>query len=256
MTDTANVPQIETPKGHPAGSVIVITGAGSGIGQAAAVLAARQGYRVAAWDINPEGVERTVKAAGEFGKSITLISGNVSDANAIQAAMDKSAALGPLVGLVNNAGPVAIGREPQFGDTVKDAIASVQMMTDAFLARKPAEDAAVVNVASVVGPILGGGSAWYCAAKAGIAGYTKFMAASQGGKVRVNCIAPGGPIRTPRNSKLIDEGVFANHLSRNPMKRPGNPVELAAGIMFLLSPAASYINGVLLPIDGGLSIVE
>ena len=63
-------------------------------------------------------------------------------------------------------------------------------------------------------------------------------------------------IRTPRNSKFIDEGVFAKHLAKNPSGRPGTPDELANGIMFLLSPAASYINGHTLVIDGGLSIAE
>ena len=255
MIDIANC-EINHPKNHPSGSVVLVTGAGSGIGQATAVLAARQGYKVAGWDISLEGLERTIAAAGECGSAIVSILGDVSKPGAIQEAMAKTAQLGPLVGLVNNAGPVAIGREPQFGDTVKDAIASVQMMTEAFLACQPADGASVVNIASVVGPIVGGGAAWYCAAKAGIVGYTRFMAATQGGRVRFNCIAPGGPIRTPRNAKFIDEGVFANHLSRNPMKRPGRPEELAAGILFLLSPAASYINGVLLPIDGGLSITE
>lgn len=252
----SSTPQILSPQPHPAGSVIVVSGAGSGIGQATAVLAARQGYKVAAWDINLQGVAQTVAAAGEHGAAIVAVQCDVSDAAAIEAAMTQSAALGPLVGLVNNAGPVAIGRAPQFGDTIKDAIGSVQLMTEAFLARNPAPGAAVVNISSVVGPILGGGAAWYCAAKAGIVGYTKFMAATHGGKVRVNCIAPGGPIRTPRNSKFIDEGVFADRIKRNPMQRPGRPDELAAGILFLISPAASYINGVLLPIDGGLSIVE
>lgn len=95
------------------------------------------------------------------------------------------------------------------------------------------------------------------------------------GKVRVNAVAPGGrtcsppfhrrarsrlipfaAIRTPRNTKFIDDGVFGKILERNPTGRPGKPEELANGIMFLLSPAASYINGHLLVIDGGLSIAE
>jgi NAD(P)-dependent dehydrogenase (short-subunit alcohol dehydrogenase family) len=63
-------------------------------------------------------------------------------------------------------------------------------------------------------------------------------------------------IRTPRNQDFIDKGVFAKTLERNPSGRPGKPEELANGIMFLLSPAASYINGHMLVIDGGLSIAE
>lgn len=253
MADENNDFQIGT---HPEGAVVIVTGAGSGIGQATAVLAARQGYRVAAWDINMDGVAKTIEAAGEAGQNITAIEGNVTDAGAIRIAMGKSAELGPLVGLVNNAGPVAIGQAPQFGDTVKDALASVQMMSDAFLEHGPGADASVVNISSVVGPIVAGGAAWYCAAKAGIVGYTRFMAVTNGKSVRFNAIAPGGPIRTPRNSKFIDEGVFANHLGRNPMGRPGKPIELAAAIMFLISPAASYVNGVLLPVDGALSAAE
>ena len=97
---SASTPQIHGPQPHPAGSVIVITGAGSGIGQATAVLAARQGYRVAAWDVNLDGVARTAQAAGEFGNAISAIACDVADAAAIQVAMDRSAALGPLVGLV------------------------------------------------------------------------------------------------------------------------------------------------------------
>lgn len=253
---TAPVVELSGPPSHPAGSVIVVTGAGSGIGQATAVLAARQGFVVAAWDVNGDGLARTAAAAGAAGSFIRPMIADVTDAPAIAQAMAGSAALGPLAGLVNNAGPVAIGREPQFGDTVRDAIASVQMMTDAFMAAGPASGAAVVNIASVVGPVVAGGAAWYCAAKAGIVGYTRYMAVTHGARIRFNCIAPGGPIRTPRNAAFIDEGRFAGHLARNPLRRPGRPEEVAAGILFLLSPAASYVNGVMLPIDGGLSVAE
>lgn len=63
-------------------------------------------------------------------------------------------------------------------------------------------------------------------------------------------------IKTPRNADFIEKGVFAKTLDRNPTGRPGTAAELANGIMFLLSPAASYINGHTLSIDGGLSIAE
>lgn len=63
-------------------------------------------------------------------------------------------------------------------------------------------------------------------------------------------------VRTPRNTAFIDQGAFSKILDRNPSQRPGEPQELANGIMFLLSPAASYINGHMLCIDGGLSVAE
>jgi NAD(P)-dependent dehydrogenase (short-subunit alcohol dehydrogenase family) len=130
------------------------------------------------------------------------------------------------------------------------------MVTEAFLATNPPAGAAIVNISSVVGPVVAGGAAWYCAAKAGIVGYTRYLAVTLAPRIRANVVAPGGPVRTPRNSGFIDEGKFANHLARNPSKRPGRPEELAAAILFLLSPAASYVNGVLLPVDGGLTAAE
>ena len=123
------------------------------------------------------------------------------------------------------------------------------------------------------------GGSWYACAKAGIVGFTKNLACEQKGRVRVNCVAPGGrkftpaqvylvlgdglltlslhvAIRTPRNEKFLQSGLFAKHLERNPSGRPGTATELANGVMFLLSPAASYINGHTMCIDGGLSVAE
>ena len=82
------------------------------------------------------------------------------------------------------------------------------------------------------------------------------MAVTRGSTVRFNASAPGGPVRTPCNARFIDEGVFAKHLSRNPMGRPGRLAELAAAILFLILPASAHVNGVLLPVDGGLSVAE
>jgi NAD(P)-dependent dehydrogenase (short-subunit alcohol dehydrogenase family) len=241
---------------HPKNTLIIVTGAGSGIGQATAIQAARLGLKVAAWDFKPEGTQRTIEMAGEFGSSIRSIQADVTSKEAIDKAMAETAHLGQPTLLVNNAGPVAIGTNLVFGDTVAAAIGSVQMVTDAFIAANPPEGSAIVNIASVVGPIVAGGAAWYCAAKAGIAGYTRYLAVTLAPRIRANCVAPGGPVRTPRNSAFIDEGKFARHIARNPSKRPGRPEELAAAILFLLSPAASYVNGVLLPVDGGLTATE
>ncbi len=241
---------------HPAGTVVIVTGAGSGIGQATALQAARMGLHVAAWDFRLDAAHGTVALAGEHGASITPIEADVTSRAAIAKAMADTARLGPPMLLVNNAGPTAIGTELVFADAITAAVGSVQMVTEAFLATQPPAGASIVNIASVVGPIVAGGSAWYCAAKSAIVGYSRYLAVTLAPSCRVNCVAPGGPVRTPRNQKFIDEGRFATHLARNPMKRPGQPEELAAAILFLLSPAASYVNGVLLPVDGGLTAAE
>ena len=76
------------------------------------------------------------------------------------------------------------------------------------------------------------------------------------GRIRMNCVCPGGPVHTPRNHSAV-EGAHMQHLiDINPMHRPGRPEEEAAAIMFLLSPASSYINGVILPVDGGLHMAR
>jgi NAD(P)-dependent dehydrogenase (short-subunit alcohol dehydrogenase family) len=242
---------------HPKGTVIIVTGAGSGIGQATAIQAARLGLRVAAWDFKPGGTQRTIALAGEqHGLSISPIQADVTSKEAIQNAMAETEKIGRPTLLVNNAGPTAIGTQLAFSDAVTAAVGSVQMVTEAFLATDPPDGSSIVNIASVVGPIVAGGSSWYCAAKSAIVGYTRFLAVTLAPRIRANVVAPGGPVRTPRNQAFIDEGRFATHLARNPMKRPGRPDELAAAILFLLSPASSYVNGVLLPVDGGLTVAE
>lgn len=246
---------------HPAGTVAIVTGAGSGIGQAASILAAQQGLTVAAWDINEEGAQRTIERAGEFGSSIHAFAADVSDTQAVEAAMAATVReLGTPTLLVNNAGPTAIGTSLDFGQAVNAALGSVQRMTEAFLAATPGAGASIVNISAVAGPIAGGtgsdpaGFGWYPAAKAGILGYTRWCATEFARTCRFNAIAPGGPIETPRNRAFLDSPGMVERINRNPMKRPGTAEELAAGILFLWSPAASYVNGSLLVIDGGLTL--
>ena len=90
---------------------------------------------------------------------------------------------------------------------------------------------------------------WYATAKAGILGYTRWCATEFTQQARFNAIAPGGPIATPRNFAFLQSPGMLERINRNPMKRPGTPEELSAGILFLWSPAASYVNGSLLVVD-------
>lgn len=245
----------------PEGTVAIVTGAGSGIGQATSVLAAQQGLKVAAWDINLDGAKRTVDRAGEFGDSIAPIKADIGSEEAIRKAYAATLEqLGKPTLIVNNAGPTILGQTLPFAGAIQEAIASVHWITEQFLALEPGPGASVVNISAVSGPIAGGtgndpaGVGWYAAAKAGIAGYTKWCATEFATVARFNAIAPGGPIATPRNEKFLNGPGMQERIARNPMRRPGTPEELAAGILFLWSPAASYVNGNLLVIDGGLTL--
>src|SRR5690349_3093064 len=133
---------------HPEGTVAIVTGAGSGIGQSACILAAQQGMKVAAWDINADGAKRTVDRAGEYGSSIAPIVADVADAGAVTAAMQQTVdTLGAPTLLVNNAGPTAIGNNLNFDQALNAAVGSIQKVTEAFLAAQlPGSQGSVVNI--------------------------------------------------------------------------------------------------------------
>ncbi|WP_102345998.1 SDR family NAD(P)-dependent oxidoreductase [Bacillus sp. Marseille-P3661] len=238
---------------HPEGTGVIITGAASGIGQAATILAARMGMKVAAWDMNLEGVNRTIERAEEYRENILPVRVQIGDDEEVANAMKETVAFAKPHALVNVAGPQMIGHKWDFDEVTALAIGSIHRISQAFLATDPEEGSSIVNISALAGVFEGGGGdSWYAAAKSGIAGYTRHQAIELKGRPRVNSIAPGGPIVTPRNYNVLQH--MQGFIDKNPTGRAGRPEEIAAGILFLISPAASYINGVILPIDGGLHL--
>jgi NAD(P)-dependent dehydrogenase (short-subunit alcohol dehydrogenase family) len=135
----------------------------------------------------------TKELAGELGSKIHPILCDIANEDAVKEAMKKTVAIGKPHMLVNNAGPVAIGSSAGFLDMMTAAMKMIHFVTEDFLATKPAKDAAIVNISSVVGPIFGGGGSWYSTAKAGIAGFTKNLAVTlKADGIRVNTVSPGG----------------------------------------------------------------
>ncbi|MGN9910123.1 SDR family NAD(P)-dependent oxidoreductase [Phytohabitans sp. LJ34] len=237
--------------GFAAGQTVVVTGAGSGIGRAIAVLAATAGLRVAAWDIAAAAVADTVAGIEAAGGSAVAVTADVSDPAAVRAAL---AASGPARYLVNNAGPASSG-DLAFARALELTVGSVRLVTQEWLATGPPSGAAVVNVASVAGNHFGTASDWYCAGKAAIAGYTRHLALTRAPAVRANAVAPG-LIATPRMAGFAETDLGRAVIGRNPQRRPGAPEEVAGAVLFLLSPLAAYVNGVLLPVDGGWLIAQ
>jgi NAD(P)-dependent dehydrogenase (short-subunit alcohol dehydrogenase family) len=241
--------------GFTAGEVVVVTGAAGGIGRAVALTAARSGLTVAAWDLDGEGARQTVVAIETLGGKALAITADVGDPAAVEAAWRGTLQLGRCRYLVNNAGPRS-GDSSPFLDNLAIAVGSVEMISRRWIEQVGDDAASLVNISSISGNGWGSGttvSPFYAAAKAGIAGLTRWQATHYGGRPRANAVAPGMTI-TPRTEAMVGNPAFASVIDRIPQQRLGLPEEIASVVLFLLSRAASYVNGVLLPVDGAAAI--
>jgi NAD(P)-dependent dehydrogenase (short-subunit alcohol dehydrogenase family) len=240
--------------GFTPGETVIVTGAGSGIGRSTAINAAAVGLAVAAWDLNAGGAEATVREIRQAGGKAVAVTADVTDDAQVAAALTASERFGGARYLVNNAGP-ASATELDFDRAILAGVGSVRRVTTAWLARGPVSGAALVNVASVAGNLIASAPDWYPATKAAIMGYTRHLAAYRADVVRANAVAPG-MTDTPRMAGFAGSDLGRRILDRIPLHRMGTPEEISWGILFLLSPLASYINGVLLTADGGWTIAQ
>ena len=247
------------------GKRAIVTGAGSGIGRASAQLFAREGAAVLAVDRTRDAVEQTaaqITAAG--GKAIALAADAGNEAEVEAYVARAIAEFGGLDVIYANAG-ISGGMVPLFEQTVEhwQEILRVNLI-GAFLAIKHAgrhmvqqSSGSIVCTASVAGLRANAGGNPYSASKAGVISLVQTAANSLFGTgVRVNAICPG-LIETGMTKPIFDyareRGTAANLGQLNPLKRFGEPQEIAALAVFLASDEASYINGQAIAVDGGLS---
>ncbi|MDF3293079.1 SDR family NAD(P)-dependent oxidoreductase [Streptomyces silvisoli] len=241
-----------------AGRVVIITGAGSGIGAAAAHRFAREGATVIAVGRTEEKLQRTVSAA-PAGSTIVARVADVSDESAITSLIDGVARdYGRLDVLVNNAAVAAVGAVTDT-DTASWRQVMAVIADGTFYASRAAVPhlravgGNIVNVGSVSG--LGGdwGLAAYNAAKGAVVNLTNAMALDHANEgVRVNAVHPSLTATEMAAPMLENEKALAAFRQRIPMQRPAEPQEVADVIAFLASYDARFVNGAHIPVDGGL----
>jgi 3-oxoacyl-[acyl-carrier protein] reductase len=238
--------------------IAVVTGAGRGIGRAIALKLAAHGADIAAVDLKTEFVQETVEEARKLGRKAWTVAANVSEAASVEAAVEQILKeAGRVDILVNNAGITKDGLLMRMSEADWDAVLDINLkgtflFTKAFSrAFVKQRSGRIVNIASVIGLIGNAGQCNYAASKAGVIGLTKSCArefASRG--ITVNAIAPGF-IQTAMTDKLSQEQKDAI-TKQIPLACLGQAEDVAAAALFFASPAARYVTGQVLAVDGGM----
>lgn len=247
-----------------AGKTVLITGAASGMGRATAHLFAREGANVMATDMNADGVEAVASEIRDAGyENVRAMALDVSDADAIKATVAATVeAFSALDILINNAGfarlthPSEESYEGIWDDSINVMLTAHQRLIRAALPylMKTETGGRIVNISSTEGLGATPGNGPYVAAKHGVIGLTRAMANDLGREgITCNCICPG-PIETGINASIPDEHKVIFAKRRVPLRRYGIPEEVAHITLSCCLPAASYLNGVVIPVDGGLTI--
>lgn len=240
------------------GQVALVTGASRGIGRAIALELGRLGATVvgtATSDSGAEAISAYLADAGVKGKGMMLEVRDAAQVDATLSAIEKEfAAVGVLV---NNAGITRDNLAMRMKDDEWDAVIDTNLKAVFRLSKAvmrgmmKARQGRIINITSVVGHAGNPGQANYCAAKAGVSGMTRALARELGTRnITVNCVAPGF-IDTDM-TKVLDDKHKESLVAGIPLGRLGQPEDIAAAVAFLASPAASYVTGNTIHVNGGM----
>lgn len=247
------------------GKVAFITGGGTGIGRACALLFAREGAKVTIAARRKEKLDAVAKEISAAGEEALALECDVTDKKAVESALRKAEErFGRLNVVVNNAGAVHVGTAEETSDEDWNRTISTNLTGTFYVSRaalpalRRAGGGSIVNVASYLGLVALKQRAAYCAAKGGVALLTKAMALDHAHEnIRVNCICPA-IVETELSKVAIarapdPEAYRKARESQIPLGRMGRPEDIAHLALFLASDESSWITGTAFPIDGGLT---
>lgn len=255
------MPRLSKLSRSVAGKVVLITGAASGMGRATAHLFADEGARVAVTDCTEAGVAATVFEITDAGGEASGWTLDVKDPDRITKVVEEIVdRFGTIDILVNNAGvsiPSPIdktGYETAWADTFAvNLTAQTRMVRACLLHLQSSGEGRIVNIASTEGLGATATASPYTASKHGVIGLTRSLAVELGSTgVTVNAVCPG-PIHTGMTAVIPDEAKAKFARRRVPLKRYGDPEEVAHATLSLCLPAASFMNGAIVVVDGGMT---
>jgi 7-alpha-hydroxysteroid dehydrogenase len=239
----------------------VVTGAGRGIGAATAIALAQAGADVV---ISARAEDQLAKVAREVeaaGRRAVVVPADLSDLDAVAGLATAAAdAFGRLDIVVNNVGgamprPFQATKPPHLTDAFQFNVATAHsLMLEAVphLLASPDQAGVVINISSVVGRVAGRGYLAYGTAKAAVAHYTRLAAADLAPRIRVNAVAVGSVATSALDIVMTDDALRSQMEQTTPLRRIGDPEDVAAAVLYLASPAGGYITGKVLEVDGGL----
>ena len=254
------MPRLTTLSRSIQGKIAIVTGAASGMGRATAHLFADEGARLAIVDINDDGLQAVAQEIGDAGGDVRAWAIDIADGDAIATMVQEAVEhFGGLDILVNNAGvslPTPIDGEDyetRWATTLQvNLTAHTRFIRAALPHLKSTGAGRIVNIASTEGLGATAGGSPYTASKHGVIGLTRSLAVELGSQgITVNCICPG-PIHTAMTAGIPDDAKTKFARRRVPLRRYGDPEEVAHGTLNFVLPAAAYINGQALAVDGGM----
>ena len=241
------------------GKVALVTGSSHGIGRACALAFAEAGADVVLTARTKEQLDEVAAKVGDLGRRAVVMPGDVNDEAHLKALVDTATGeLGRLDVVVNNAGGSMPGpfldtparaMVAAFKFNVMTAFTLTQLATPALL---ESGQGAVVNISSAMGRLTDRGYAAYGTAKGALSHMTRLLSMDLAPRVRVNGIAVGSVATSALDVVLQSEELHAEMVERTPLKRLGDPEDIAVAALYLASPAGSFVTGKVFEVDGGI----